>query len=487
LKPGKPAVNSAGQAALDQSTYGLRALLRLAWPASLSFLLNGAYRINDQYWIQGLGQNAQSAAGGVMFVAIMNFAVGFLAAAGALSLSARAIGAGSKERADSIARHALLLAGGLGLVAMLIGPWLTPTIVSLLGLGGQTAEFANDYLGGLYLVALPMFLAPTLDNLFIGRGRSRIPMVLQGLAVSSNFLLSPILIYGGKAADAMPNAPFAQTLGSIAQALGISGGGLSGAAYATGTSRLLAVLLGLWLLKQELQVKLFTGRRPQRALWFEILRLSAPMSLSIALYAGVYWAVLGLVLSQLPDEVKAGLAIGFQVFEGISYPLFLGLSIATAALIGRALGAGRPDLALLVLTRARRAAIGLAMLFTLSFLVLAEVVAARFAADEDVLREAVLYVRILAYSQFFVGMEAIHEKALLGAGLTRPIPWISGTGNLLRIPLTWAFAIPLGGGAAGVWWAINLTSGLKALLFWRRVRRNDWTRRLGAKLEGGSA
>lgn len=482
MNSGLPAERPEGSAAQDQGTYGLAAILRLAWPASLSFLLNGAYRINDQYWIQGLGQNAQSAAGGVMFVAIMNFAVGFLAAAGALSLSARALGAGSRERADSIARHALLLAGGLGLLAMLFGPWLTPTIVGLLGLHGQTAEFAEDYLGGLYLVALPMFLAPTIDNLFIGRGRSRIPMLLQGVAVSSNFLLSPILIYGSGATEAMPTAPLSGAMAAVARFLGITGGGMSGAAYATGLSRLLGVLLGLWLLRRELGVQLWTGRRPQRSLWFEILRLSAPMSLSIALYAGVYWTVLGLVLSQLPDEVKAGLAIGFQVFEGISYPLFLGLSVATAALIGRALGAGRPDQALLVLARARRAAIGLAMIFTLSFLALAELVAARFAADQDVLREAVLYVRILAYSQFFVGMEAIHEKALLGAGLTRPIPWIAGAGNLLRIPLTYAFAIPLGGGAAGVWWAINLTSGLKALLFYLRVRQNDWTRRLGAKL-----
>jgi MATE family multidrug resistance protein len=47
--------------------------------------------------------------------------------------------------------------------------------------------------------------------------------------------------------------------------------------------------------------------------------------------------------------------------------------------------------------------------------------------------------------------------------------------------LTYLFALPLGGGAAGVWWAINLTSGIKAGLFWWRVRRGDWSRRLGEK------
>ncbi len=465
----------------DDRAYGLAALVRLAWPASLSFLLNGAYRINDQYWIQGLGQNAQSAAGGVLFVAIMNFAFGFLAAGGALALSARALGAGSAERSDRIARHALFLALLLGLTALVFGPLLTPTIVAWIGLRGETAQFAREYLGGLYLVALPMFLAPTLDNLFLGRGRSRVPMLLQGVAVSSNFILSPLLIYGAEASQAMPDAPLAGLASSAGAALGIHGLGMSGAAYATGLSRLLAVLLGLWILNRGLGVRLWTGRRPERALVLEIARVSAPMSLSIALYAGVYWCVLALVLSQLPDPVKAGLAVGFQVFEGVSYPLFLGLSVAAAALIGRALGAGRADLALAVLRRARLAACGLAGIFSLSFLALAEPVAALFAADQDVLREAVLYVRVLAFSQFFVGMEAVHEKALLGAGLTRPIPWIAGAGNLLRIPLAYLFALPLGGGAAGVWWAINLTSGIKAGLFWWRVRRGDWSRRLGEK------
>jgi Na+-driven multidrug efflux pump len=90
-------------------------LLRLTWPAALSFLLGSAYRINDQFWIQGLGESAQSATAAVLFVAIMNFSAAILAAGGALSLVARAVGAQDLPRAQRVARHAIGFAIVLGL------------------------------------------------------------------------------------------------------------------------------------------------------------------------------------------------------------------------------------------------------------------------------------------------------------------------------------------------------------------------------------
>ena len=66
-------------------------LLRLAWPASLSYILNNAYRINDQFWIQGLGDKAQAAIGATFFVQVLNFAAIFLAVGGTRATRARAI------------------------------------------------------------------------------------------------------------------------------------------------------------------------------------------------------------------------------------------------------------------------------------------------------------------------------------------------------------------------------------------------------------
>ena len=56
----------------------VRELLLLSWPTVLSYILNNAYRINDQFWIQGLGGTAQAAVGAVFFAQILVFALVFL-------------------------------------------------------------------------------------------------------------------------------------------------------------------------------------------------------------------------------------------------------------------------------------------------------------------------------------------------------------------------------------------------------------------------
>ena len=84
------------------------------------------------------------------------------------------------------------------------------------------------------------------------------------------------------------------------------------------------------------------------------------------------------------------------------------------------------------------------------------------------------YAVILAASQLFIAWEVLSEGVLAGAGDTRTVFWYSAPFNLLRIPLAWALASPLGLGAAGIWWAINLTTYAKAILKGWATWRGRW-------------
>lgn len=465
----------------DEHRSDLGRLLRLAAPAVLSYLLSSAYRVNDQFWIQGLGQEAQSAMAAATFVAIANFALPFLAAAGALSLVSRAVGAGDEDFARTASRHALGLSLCLGIAVALVARPLASPLADLLELEGATKRAFVDYIAALFTTAPVLFVVPVLDHVFIGRGRTIVPMVLQGVAVAANTLLNPLAIYGTGTGAAMELGVWGERVDAIGASLGLGEGlGMAGAAWATGASRAAALVIGLAWLARTTGTSIVPSLRVDRELVRRIVRISTPVSLSVALYAFVYWALFAFVLSELDDSVKAGLGIGFLVLEGVAFPTLLGLSMAASSLCGQAIGAGdraRLDRTLRVAVRSCFVA---GLVFVVLFQFGADLVATQFTKNPAVHAEVVLYARIVGLSQVFVAFETLWDKVLMASGRTRPIAWITGIGNGLRIPLAILLALELEMGSAGVWWAIVATTVLKSSCLWWAARDESWKRGEGA-------
>lgn len=462
-----------------------RELASLAWPAALSYILNNTYRINDQFWIKGLGETAQAAVGATFFVQVLNFALIFLAVGGALALVARATGARDMDRRNSVIRNALLMGALIGTALTALVVPNVDVIAKVIGLGGETGERGQSYLGMLYCYMIPMAVFPVMDSIFIGMGKTRITMVLQGGAVALNYFLNPLLIYGAQAGE-VNDAWGAHAIGSLAEFLGIEGQGIAGAAMATGIARTIIVSIGIFLLWRMMDAPLLRRGTLSRCAkqMGAIMRISGPSAASIAFYSVAYLALIRFVLSGLGDATMAGLGIGFQVFEGLSFPCYLGLAVAGSSLVGREIGARNPKGVVEVVGSARALGRVLGLSCALLFWFLGPYLVPLFTDDPDVARETIGYVRILAFSQYWVAVEAVNEKTLLGSGQTRPIMWISMLGNFLRLPLGWLCASGMYGlmpsalvGAAGVWWSINVTTLLKAYLFWGRVQTGTWLER----------
>jgi len=426
---------------------GARDLLRLAIPSAVFVVLTNAYRLVDQYWIQGVSTEAQAAVGSSIFVLLIFFAGGELIAAGLGPLVARATGAGNEEERRRVLGTAI--AGGVlcSLVVTVFGAALAPWIAGLLGLEGQTAIECTRYLRTLALTVLPLFLTPLLDQCYLAMGLARPPLILHALSVGLNLIITPVFVFH-------------------------FGLGVVGAALAANLTRAVATVIGFWHLARLTGLSWSMVRIGPD--FSRILRIGAPMALGTVAYSLVYWAMLKTSISPLGPHINAALGIGFSALEGFTWPCFHGVSLAASSFVGRYLGAGRPDLARGAIRRAFPIVTGLGVLATLAFYFAGSFLTGIFTEDPAVHLAATTYAAVLAGSQIFVAWEALAEGVLSGAGDTRAVFWWSMPFNLLRVPLAWVLAFPLGLGPAGVWWAINATTYMKALAKGLSVLRGKW-------------
>jgi MATE family multidrug resistance protein len=424
-----------------------RELLKLAVPSVLFAVLTHAYRSVDQFWIQGVSTAAQGALGASAFVIILYAAVIIVLSAGASPLIARATGAGD----PAALRRALGagLSGVLGITALLMfaGVLSADLIAATLGLQGEIADQCAAYLRMLSWTIFPLVLVPLVDQAFISMGNARLPMKLHALSLGLNIALTPVLIYD---ADM----------------------GIAGAALASNLSRALTTFIGFAILWKRTGMKLSDVRGGAELR--RVLRIGFPISISVAAYTLVYWAILATSISPLGEEVDAALGIGFSALEGLTWPCFYGLSLAVSSLVGRYLGAGEKEQARQVVRKAFPLATVMGLAAMLMFGLAGPFLTGLFTENPVVHKEAMIYAGVLAYSQLFVAWEALFEGTLSGAGDTRTVFWLSAPFNLLRIPLAWIFAFPLGWGAAGIWWAINITTVMKAMVKGWAVWRGKW-------------
>jgi putative MATE family efflux protein len=440
-------MGKTGTASLHRSHISAKSIVLLTFPTALSAMLNNAYRVIDQYAVQWLGVDAQAAIASCTFVLIAFFAFYSIFSAGAIALVSRAVGSGDIAEQRRLIGCALTSSLLAGIIILSASGMLAPWTVKSLGLRHELAKQAETYLRWHALYCLPQAVMPTLDAVFIAYGRTKIVLLLQITSSVVNFVLNPVCIYALKF-------------------------GIGGAAMATGISEGIAVIIGLLLLPKVTNFDNKTFRLDAHAI--RIINVGLPMCWGTLVFAGVYWALLQWVISPLGSTVNAALGIGFSVLEGFTWPVFWGFSMGIASIVGRCLGAGELGKAKQAIQIAFSLVTFFGLLASAVFWMGGEVLSGLFTNDADVLKQAVLYAHVLAFSQLFVAYEALAEGILSGAGRTKAIFYWSAPLNILRIPCCWLFAVHYGYGAVAVWWVINLSTFLKTLGKWSTVLSGRW-------------
>jgi len=206
-----------------------------------------------------------------------------------------------------------------------------------------------------------------------------------------------------------------------------------------------------------------------------LFAVSLPSAAESAMFSVGILALSGFAF-RLGTNPSAAHQIVNQV-ESFSFLPCIGFSGAASALVGQALGMSDPRRA----TRSGWAAVRMAILWStlagVAFMVLPQALLGIFTNDEQVVEAGVGALAIVGVAQPAQAVIFTLGGALRGAGDTR-FPLVATIVNwfVVRLPLAYVLAFPVGLGLAGVWAGIAADYFVRAALLAWRFNSGAWQR-----------
>jgi putative MATE family efflux protein len=307
----------------------LPTLLGLAWPNIMAFSAGTCVVIAETSYIGRLGVESLAAIALVFPCVMLTMTMsGGAMGGGVASAIARALGAGDRDRASTLAAHALLIGLCFGLTFMLGMLIFGPKLLELLGGRGNVLAQAIGYTQIFFGGAVLPWLMQTMAGILRGTGNMKLPSLLM---FSSAFFQ---IVLGG-------------TLGL---GLGpIPSFGMRGVAAGSLTAYFISVsVMGWYLFSGGARVvPKIRGLRIQWSMFYDILKVGAVACFS-PLQSVLTISVFTHMLASFGTEILAGYGIGARL-EYLLTSVSFSFGIASVPMIGMAIGAGR-------IARARRIA-----------------------------------------------------------------------------------------------------------------------------------
>jgi Na+-driven multidrug efflux pump len=342
---------------------------------------------------------------------------------GVSSAISRALGAGKRDRAASLALHAAIIGvgGGLFFTVMMLG--FGRQFFTLLGGRGRVLDQAIDYSQILFSGAIAIWLVNTLASVLRGTGDMRLPSVTLIAAA-----LVQIIVGGTLGLGLFGLPQFGMR--------GVAAGQLT--AFA-GAAIYLAWYLGSGRSRLALNFASFAF---ERGMFVDILKVGAVSCLS-PLQSVLTILIFTKILAGFGTETLAGYGMGSRL-EFLLTPIAFAFGVASVPMIGMAIGAG-------LVTRARRIAWTAAAASGLSVGLVGLVVAIRpslwvslFTADPGVTAAANMYFAWAGPTFFFFGIGACLYFASQGAAKVGG-PVLAYTARLSMV-------------AIGGWWLASIAA-----------------------------
>jgi putative MATE family efflux protein len=361
---------------------------------------------------------AVAAVGGASTVVWVVLTAFFAINVGVTALVARATGARDSALANRTVGQGILLGVTAGLLVAALAAPLAAGVSHLLGLTGQVATLAAGFIRVLSLALPATGIASAANAAMRGAGDTRRPMLVMLLVNGTNILGSWLLLSGSPR-------------------LGIPAIGVIGSACGAASGWALGAILALALLRRAHPTAprlTRAGLWPHRETMLRILHIGLPSTVELAILQIGVVTFIRMIVGLGPTMYAANVAI--NSIESIGTLPALGFGVAATALVGQALGAGKPELAVRSTWATLRPCVVLVAALGVLALLTPRTLLGFFVADPTVLRAGSMAMRLSCLTLPASAVAFVFNGALRGAGDTKfPV--------VVRAAGTWGMRLPL--------------------------------------------
>jgi putative MATE family efflux protein len=430
-------------------------LLKLAVPIVLANVLASAYQLTDAFWVGRLGGDAVAAVSVSFPVIFVMIAVGMGFGIAGSTLVAQYMGAGNQRMVNHVAAQTLLMVAIASAVLGALGYAIAPGLLRLMGVEPTVFAGALQFMRVSFVGLVTVFGFAMFQAVMRGVGQVTLPLYIVLGTVILNFVLDPLFIFGWGPIPAE---------------------GVGGAAYATLATQTLAAVIGL--------AALLTGKygihlqwRDFRPDWVFVRRtfvLGFPATIEQSA-RGLGMTVMTFLIATFGTVALAAYGVITNVFMFVLIPA-MGLSMATSALVGQHIGAGKIERATQIShLSAAIAFVSLTIIGVLLFVFAHATVAFFVPTDPAVIETGARFLRIFSLSFGFLGLQLSLIGVFRAAGqmvVTMALALVSQW--VLQFPLAYILGKHTAGGLDSMWWAFPAATVTSTVLAVVLFLKGDW-------------
>jgi len=433
----------------------LKSLIVLAVPIIFANILQTAYQLTDTFWVGRLGTDAVAAVSISFPIIFLIISLGSgLAMAGTI-LVAQYKGRNDQKAVNHITSQTLMMVVIISIILAAIGYILSPFLIGLMGAEPGVYSSAVSYMKISFIGMIFMFTYMVFQSLMRGVGDVKTPVYIVLGTVILNLFLDPLFIFGYKFIPAF---------------------GVSGAAMATIATQGLAAIIGIMLLiKGRPQIQLhLNDLKPDISLIKRMFKLGFPASIEQSARA-LGMTIMTFLVATFGTLTLAAYGIGSRILSFVIIPA-MGLSMATSTLVGQNMGAKKLDRVEKVVKLSSLAGFIFLTLAGIIVFFFANQISAIFIPGEiGTIQSSALFIKIMALTFGFIGVQMALSGALRGTGNTMVSMVLSIISLwVLRFPLAYILSMHTNLAEVGLWVAFPAANVIAAIVTISWFARGTW-------------